>query len=477
MNDNLQNLYKELILRQQYQKIDFLFQDKGNDNPEQPNGTWSRQLYPKSLEFFEAGSKYKERVLMGGNRTGKTLTGCVELVYHLTGLYPHWWKGHRFDGTNTWWAVSESSEMSVKTLQRTLLGEVGDPGSGLIPKKLIDFESLPTATKIGVGVSGIRVKHISGGYSTLEFKSIQQGVASFVGTTVSIFVDELLTLPIYNECLTRITLGNNIFIHTFTPILGYTDQISTFFGDEGYRTGKVNEYKYCVSTTIFEVPHIPKVEQDRLYQSWPEYQKQARAKGIPQLGQGQVFPYSEDMIKCEPFTIPKHWKKVSGLDVGWRAWASCWFAINPDDGKVYCYSSYKCGEKTPLMHWTSLKTRGDWIPFAADPASHGRSQNDGKVIFDQLEDFGMNISNADNSREAGIYDIAELFVGDQLKIFSTEVELIRELLNLARDDKGLIKNSSAMHMFDAFRYGVHTRELAKSETIKKVGGQFSNNRW
>jgi hypothetical protein len=33
---------------------------------------------------------------MAGNRVGKTVAAGTELTYHLTGCYPHWWRGRRF---------------------------------------------------------------------------------------------------------------------------------------------------------------------------------------------------------------------------------------------------------------------------------------------------------------------------------------------------------------------------------------------
>lgn len=447
----------------QFNKIDYLFVENGLDDLDYSGSTWSRDFYKKHLEFFEAGSTYKERLFLAGNRIGKTMAGAFEVVLHCTGIYPDWWKGKRYSSPRSWWVVAESSEMSVKSVQKILLGNIDSPGTGLIPKHLIDFSTLPTVTKIGGGRPGVRIKHISGGYSSIDFKEIQQGQKSFTSATVSIWVDEILTKPIYEEVQTRITMDDNIFIHTFTPILGYSDQLQSFFGNEGYRVGKINDFKYCVSATLWDVPHIPELERQRLVESWAPYVREARSKGIPQLGEGQVFPYSEEMISIDAFPIPKHWKRLAGMDVGWRAWAVCWFAINPDDNKIYCYSTYKAGEKTPLEHWTTLKTRGETIPFAADPASHGRQQTDGAIIFDQLQDFGMSIQNANNQREAGIYDIAELFIAGQLKIFSTERDLISEILNLSRDKNGKIKDSSSKHLFDSFRYGVHTREIAKND--------------
>ena len=54
-------------------------------------GPLRRELYPKHLKFFEAGSRYRERMMMAANRVGKTEgVGGYELVLHLTGEYPSW---------------------------------------------------------------------------------------------------------------------------------------------------------------------------------------------------------------------------------------------------------------------------------------------------------------------------------------------------------------------------------------------------
>src|SRR3990167_9760321 len=56
----------------------------------------SRDRYHKTLGFFAAGAKFKERMLIAPNRVGKTEAGTFEMVCHLTKDYPKWWEGKRF---------------------------------------------------------------------------------------------------------------------------------------------------------------------------------------------------------------------------------------------------------------------------------------------------------------------------------------------------------------------------------------------
>jgi hypothetical protein len=85
----------------------------------QPDGSTvhSRLKYPKHLEFFEAGAKYRERCFMAANRIGKSTTGAFELTTHLTGLYPDWWDGKRFSTPIRAWAAGKTNETTRDIVQ------------------------------------------------------------------------------------------------------------------------------------------------------------------------------------------------------------------------------------------------------------------------------------------------------------------------------------------------------------------------
>ena len=61
------------------------------------DGPYRRALYSKHLAFFAAGAHYPMRLMLKGNRVGGTEGFGCELTYHLTGDYPPWWEGKRFD--------------------------------------------------------------------------------------------------------------------------------------------------------------------------------------------------------------------------------------------------------------------------------------------------------------------------------------------------------------------------------------------
>ena len=223
--------------RKKYNKQEFLF-------PE--TGPYRRELYKKHMLFFEAGSIYKERALIAGNRTGKTYVSASEMSWHLNGKYPKWWKGKKFDGPIKAWSVGKTHETTRDILQNYLLGSKYDMGTGMVPKEDI----IRTTTKSGIpdAVLDVYIKHYDengkqDGVSELTFKSYVQGVEAFMGTSVHVIQldEEPDTRAIYDECLTRTMTTKGIIICTFTPLLGLSDVVLSFLPDGKFPNGGIGE--------------------------------------------------------------------------------------------------------------------------------------------------------------------------------------------------------------------------------------------
>lgn len=200
------------------------------------HGPFRRELYKPHVAFMAAGAEHNERLFLAANRVGKTDTASFEICCHLTGLYPHWWTGRRFDGPTSWWAAGDTMETTRDVPQTALMGPHDDvpkgtwnPQKAMIPPHLIHH----TARKSG-GIPNclaqIWVKHVSGGISDLAFKSYDQGRRSFQGPEKhGIWLDEEppdagedQQSDIYTECLMRTMTVNGLVIATFTPLRGLT---------------------------------------------------------------------------------------------------------------------------------------------------------------------------------------------------------------------------------------------------------------
>jgi phage terminase large subunit-like protein len=194
-------------------------------------GELRRELYTKHLEFFKAGKHYRERLMLAGNRIGKSEgVGGYELTLHLTGEYPAWWPGRRFNQAIRAWAAGDTSVTVRDILQYKLLGPINDIGTGLIPgDAIVDYKR-----KSGVpdGIELVWVKHKKGGVSYLSFKSYDQRRESFQGTEQDvIWLDEEPDMGVYSECLMRTMTTDGLLLLTFTPLQGISEVVKAFLED------------------------------------------------------------------------------------------------------------------------------------------------------------------------------------------------------------------------------------------------------
>lgn len=435
-------------------------------------GDTRRALYPKHLEFFKAGPNHRERLFLAANRVGKTEgVGLYEMTLHLMGKYPKWWKGRRFNRPIRAWCAGDTGKTVREILQYKLLGPPPNFGGGLLPKDRI------LSTKRGSGVAdSIEVVNVKSefGRSQLLFKSYDQRREGFQGTEQDvILLDEEPPLEVYTECLLRTMTNDGMLLLTFTPLLGLSDVVLQFC--EGGRIDLPVAGKFVVSATWDDVPHLSKKAKEDLWSSIPPYQRDARSKGVPQLGSGAIFPVPEGDIIVKPFEIPKFYKKGFGMDVGWNRTAAIWGARDLETDIVYLYSEHYRGQAEPSVHAEAIKSRGVWIPGEIDPASRGRSQDDGKQLLQQYIDLGLELNKADNTVESGIYDVWQRLSAGKLKVFSNLQNWLAEYRVYRRDEKGRVVKSND-HAMDATRYLMKGIDNMKQEPVKRKGKDENGSR-
>ena len=241
------------------EKLEFLRLLERKDLYERQNKLERYAPYAKQKEFHAASAKYSERLLRAGNQNGKTYAGAADMAYHLTGLYPDWWEGRRFDHPIMAWAGSDTGETTRDNPQRALFGIVGEMGTGAIPARLIEV------AQPARGISGLldyaKIKHVSGGVSTIRFKYYEQGRQKWQGPPVDVlWLDEEPPADIYSEAKARTIATRGMISITFTPLLGMTDVVREFL------SGKKAE-QCDINMTIDDALHIPEEERARIIAS------------------------------------------------------------------------------------------------------------------------------------------------------------------------------------------------------------------
>ncbi len=431
------------------------------------SGPLCRSGYGKHLEFFAAGATFRERAFIGGNRTGKTFLGAYEKALHLTGEYPAWWPGRRFDRPVKAWAAGDTSKTVRDILQGNLLGPVGSIGTGMIPGDRI--RKTTARSGLADAVEVVYVRHVSGGTSVLTFKSYDQRREAFQGTAQDvIWLDEECPMEIYTECLLRTMTTGGLLYLTFTPLQGLTEVVLSFLpGGQAPGAGEVSAARCVVMAGWDDIPHLDAKTKAELLASIPPHQRDARSKGVPQLGSGAIYPVPESDFVVPDFEIPAHWPRVYGLDVGWKRTAGVWAALDRQTSTAYLYSEHYRGEAEPVVHTQAIKSRGEWILGVIDPAARGRGQHDGSRLIESYTQLGLKLEAADNAVETGLFEVWQRLSGGRLKVFESLGNWRHEFRLYRRDAQGRIVKEND-HLMDATRYLIVSGlALAKTKPVDR----------
>ncbi len=405
------------------------------------------QPHERQLDFHSQGQQARERLFLAGNRVGKTYCGAMEMAYHLTGQYPSWWAGKRFDAPVQAWAASVTTEATRDILQLAYVGDAARGLLGTIPAGCLGKRTMRR------GVSGaidtLQVRHVSGGWSSLGFKSFDQGRPKFQGTARHVVhLDEEPDIGIYEECVLRTATVDGHIMLTMTPLMGLTPLV------ESFTEAKNASGKAVVRAGWDDAPHLAQAECNRLRVSLRPHEIAAREQGVPALGSGRVYPVVEAQVSCLRFEIPAEWPRVFGLDFGWtNPTAAVWLAWDKAQDVVYITDCYQASERTPAEHAALLQQRGSWIPGVCDPAGQSVGQTDGRSLLELYAQAGLVLTVAENAVEAGVMTVLERLQQGKLKVFAELDDWWREFRVYRRNGKGRIVKQHD-HLMDATRYAL-----------------------
>jgi hypothetical protein len=236
-----------------------------------------------------------------------------------------------------------------------------------------------------------------------------------------------------------------------------------------------------------DAPHLSEEWKRNQRANTPPYLRNAVEFGDPTRIGGAVYPFLQEQITCEPFTIPRHWRFVYGMDTGFHNTACVWLAIDPDTDVAYVIMDYKDGgtdkntgevvdysiHATRIRAKSKIATTLDLCPGVGDSAAI--NLKDGSKMIDLYRLAGLDLQLPDKQVTAGIASVTERFANGKLKVFNTCYKLLAELKEYSADDQGRpIKVND--HLCDALRYsvfsGIHiaqsTMNVARQAMLPRV---------
>lgn len=236
--------------------------------------------------------------------------------------------------------------------------------------------------------------------------------------------------------------------------------------------------RFCIQATWDDVPHLTKKQKDEMWAAIPIHERKARAKGVPMLGSGAIFPVDEERITCQPIAIPRHWKQIIGIDFGTdHPFAAARIAYDSDADCIYVTHCYRQrGEHTeggewtgsPAFHAVTLRSWGKWIPIAWPHDGLAQDRQSGERLAEIYRSHELNMlperathEDGGNGVEAGLTDILERMQSDRFKVFAGLNDWFSEFRMYHRKDGKIVKLND--DLMSAMRYAVMMRRFAATE--------------
>ncbi len=392
-------------------------------------------------QAFHDSRGTKVRAIFGGDRAGKSEPGGFEMVDLI-----------RTNPNTLGWACAMTygklkinAEKIFKYLAKWEISEVAWANRAMRIPALI--------------------RHING--SVIEFKTYNSGVGAFASDSVNwIWLDEdpQRAVPngeeIFVECLQRTIDCNGMVWLTGTPVLG-----KNWMHKRIYLSTSPDVKHWTMS--LLENRFIPDEEKERARAMLTEDEINRRFYGLFSSLTGACFKeLNSDIHFIDSFPIPATWRKIRGIDLGYKHPFVCVWAALSDDGTLYIYGEHYHAETLLQDHAAMIREterNPDWYEdFAAVGASsivettvcdHARQERA------ELENHGIFTEPANKEVDLSIAVINRLFKQRRLFVFRDrcphlceEVENYRYMDNTHGGKEQPLKvNDDAV---DAFRYAV-----------------------
>jgi len=415
------------------------------------------KIHQKQLAFHKCSKK--NRWVFGGNRSGKTECGAVEVVYMARGCHPY----RKINGATTGWVVSLSTQVQRDVAQSKILHYLNPDWI----EDVVMLSGRKDNYKNGV-IDYILVKNIFGTVSKIGFKSCDQGREKFQGTSLDyVWFDEEPPQDIYIECRMRVLDKNGDIFATMTPLKGMT-----FVYDDIYMNQYNDDNIWYIFMQWDDNPYISEEAKAAMKASMSQEELRSRQYGEFIDSGGRVYPeFDENINVIEPFDIPYDWQDKLSIDPGLKNPLSChWYAVD-FDGNVYVVAEHYDREKdieyhsdmihkiSDALHWH--RNANGMLEGLIDSAANQTTLASKKSVADLFYEHNILVNtNVNKDVFSGVQRVKSYLknsLGEtRLYIFNTCKNLIREMKGY-RWGKGDSPVKVDDHSMDELRYYIMSR--------------------
>ena len=423
------------------------------------------KIHKKQLAFHKC--KKRNRWVFGGNRSGKTECGAVEVVYLACGIHPY-----RKNKVTEGWVVSLSRQVQRDVAQKKILQYL--PQSYI--EKIVMVSGGADSAENGI-IDFIVVRSAVGGLSKIGFKSCDQGREKFQGASLDyVWFDEEPAQDIYMECKMRVLDKCGDIFGTMTPLKGLTWVYNTI-----YLNDKQDSEVWFEMMEWADNPFLSKKEIQNLTKTLPADELESRRYGKFMQNGGLVYSeFDENENVIEPFDIPEDWQDAISIDPGLHNPLSAHFYAVDYDGNVYVVAEHYQAERSVEFHANKIREiadrlhwkrdRNGFLRAFIDSAAKQKTLSSEKNVVELFYENGILVNpNVNKDLFSGI-SVVKSYIKTldgkrRLFIFKNCVNLIREIKSYWwGDDDVPIKKDD--HCLDELRYYLMTKPLNKERAEK-----------
>lgn len=372
--------------------------------------------HAKQEEYHASTSR--GTVFIGGNRSGKTVAGCVELLRGALGIDPY---GKFPEPPLRLRACTVDLKHGIHQIVLPELTKWAPPSS-LINGSFQDSWD-----------SELQILNFQNG-SFIEILTYEQDTEKHAGTSRHyIWFDEEAPKEIFDEGLGRLVDTDGRWGMTMTPVEGveWIYQLYIDVVEEG-----MDHDIHFIQVDSYENPYISAAAVEAILGNLTEDERLARTKGMFRALGSKIFTNFGQKNIHPPFDIPSDWIRLEAMDHGLQnptAWLFA--AIDPKTDKIYIYDEMIDTNVTVDRWAIRLREKENKYgpPYyrVGDPSIKQRNAVTGTSIAYEYANQGLPIVLGNNDVHAGIGKVATLLGHDEktakLFIFSNLTTLITNL--------------------------------------------------